>query len=621
MTEEVAIDLKLEQDGDAFRQLAQLKSAVIANRQEQDNLKKAYKDGNITQKEYAAEVVRLEANQKKLNAQYSQTQREVTGLKSPFDKLNDSIKENANSVNVAGVSLSSFANPVTAGIAILGALTSAYAHSTVGAKDLEHAQTALGFAFRNSMNQIAIAISGGGEGGEGGLSKLANILTAAASAIVTGSIAEGGVISSLANKYASINELLAENHRQQVAITGQVETARSEAAQLVTDMNDGTKSVEERIHASSQAIGLLNDAMEKEVGNLEDRKKLLEDQLALDKDDEDVQEALLQVNAQIEGSKRRTAFQIAAIQRAESNILEAEKKKTELAGKQEEIREKKKKDDEIAAKKAKDDKGLADEMKRLAELQKLREENSHAAFAEWWAQQVQIAQDANDEMDRIAVANFEKDKERDIAKVERVKSISAGIVQTLTTALTSSAQAGEQILKSYLIMAVRSLKEFLLVKVVGESFSTWDSIITLGLSGALRAAAMAGIIEGVFAGVESAIAGFDDGGRLRSGMGRPIRRSNGDDQLITAKTGEVILNERQQAALGGDAVFNRLGPQFRRDNVGQTGFAIGGRRVALPDDSVRLMVKAFDRLKVAVVIEDIETKSARRAAVREKAQL
>lgn len=64
----------------------------------------------------------------------------------------------------------------------------------------------------------------------------------------------------------------------------------------------------------------------------------------------------------------------------------------------------------------------------------------------------------------------------------------------------------------------------------------------------------------------NAVPPFATGGRVMEGV--KIKRSNGDDRLITAKTGEVILNEEQQKALGGDSTFRALGIK---------GFATGGR--------------------------------------------
>ena len=59
--------------------------------------------------------------------------------------------------------------------------------------------------------------------------------------------------------------------------------------------------------------------------------------------------------------------------------------------------------------------------------------------------------------------------------------------------------------------------------------------------------------------------GYATGGLISGGV--EISRSNGDNRLITAKDGEVILNEDQQAMLGGHQVFKMLGVP---------GFATGG---------------------------------------------
>jgi hypothetical protein len=75
---------------------------------------------------------------------------------------------------------------------------------------------------------------------------------------------------------------------------------------------------------------------------------------------------------------------------------------------------------------------------------------------------------------------------------------------------------------------------------------------------------------------EGGLVGFAGGGlsgtKITSGMGIPIRRRNGDNLLATVKTGEVILNQRQQAMLGGSSTFSR---------IGVPGFANGG--MIVPD--------------------------------------
>lgn len=90
--EEVIIDVNIEQDDGQFKKLADLKGTLVGLKTEQKQLEKALKEGAITQKEYNSEIVRVEALQKKAQAQYSQTQRSVTGLKNPINELNKTIQ-------------------------------------------------------------------------------------------------------------------------------------------------------------------------------------------------------------------------------------------------------------------------------------------------------------------------------------------------------------------------------------------------------------------------------------------------------------------------------------------------------------------------------------------------
>jgi hypothetical protein len=97
------------------------------------------------------------------------------------------------------------------------------------------------------------------------------------------------------------------------------------------------------------------------------------------------------------------------------------------------------------------------------------------------------------------------------------------------------------------------------------------------------------------------VEGFANGGlsgtRISAGMGMPIRRKNGDNMLATIKTGEVILNQRQQNALGGSNTFKR---------IGVPGFANGG--MITPDaaiDSSINMAEALRGLQLVVSATEI----------------
>ena len=97
------------------------------------------------------------------------------------------------------------------------------------------------------------------------------------------------------------------------------------------------------------------------------------------------------------------------------------------------------------------------------------------------------------------------------------------------------------------------------------------------------------------------VEGFANGGlsgtKVKQGMGMPIKRSNGDNLLATIKTGEVILNQNQQAALGGARTFKR---------IGVAGFANGGMVGAssVSNESDRI-VQAIKNLNLVVSVSEI----------------
>lgn len=89
------IVLTVETDGDqsdAISQMEKLKATILSTKREQQDLQKAWAAGQLTAEEYISETVRLENSLKKNNAAYSETQKQVTGVKSGMDKLLDSNK-------------------------------------------------------------------------------------------------------------------------------------------------------------------------------------------------------------------------------------------------------------------------------------------------------------------------------------------------------------------------------------------------------------------------------------------------------------------------------------------------------------------------------------------------
>jgi hypothetical protein len=116
------------------------------------------------------------------------------------------------------------------------------------------------------------------------------------------------------------------------------------------------------------------------------------------------------------------------------------------------------------------------------------------------------------------------------------------------------------------------------------------------------------------------IAGFANGGLIKMGAGLPIQRSNGDNVLATVKTGEVILNQRQQSALGGASTFR---------SIGVPGFAEGGV-VGFPSSTISGATNSFfdlsgleqtiSNLKVQVAVTDINDGQKNYAEITDRAQ-
>jgi hypothetical protein len=102
-------------------------------------------------------------------------------------------------------------------------------------------------------------------------------------------------------------------------------------------------------------------------------------------------------------------------------------------------------------------------------------------------------------------------------------------------------------------------------------------------------------LAGAFSAVQIAkISGFASGGLIDGGF--EISRSNGDNRLITAKDGEVILNESQQRAIGGASIFK---------SIGVPGFATGGV-VGSPISSLTNIQNQFtNQLNSEVLTESI----------------
>lgn len=143
------------------------------------------------------------------------------------------------------------------------------------------------------------------------------------------------------------------------------------------------------------------------------------------------------------------------------------------------------------------------------------------------------------------------------------------------------------------------------------------SVITTGVLAAAQVATIAAqpLATGGVVGIS--------GRRVTDGQNMPTR-GNGDNVLATVKRGEVVLNQRQQSALGGAGTFRSIGVPGFAD-----GGAIGAPSIAatVAGGSERLveLIEAvngrIDRLQAYVVSDDVARDLAERDSLRVNASL
>lgn len=205
------------------------------------------------------------------------------------------------------------------------------------------------------------------------------------------------------------------------------------------------------------------------------------------------------------------------------------------------------------------------------ELLKLSLEERTAIIEEWRLQQLQSSKDYNDQLAALdiewkngSIATEEEYnarrntilQEQAMAEAEIFQQSAAAFGEFLGQAFTGQLKEAEDFRKAFLkilISMVRAQVNAALIGGQGTSFFMPDSVATFGAAGLARNAILAALANGLLSGLEGAIQGFAKGGHVGDGgiiggsWGTPIRRANGDNVLITAKSGEAILNDEQQA--------------------------------------------------------------------------
>lgn len=291
--------LKFEiEAGDAIAEQEKLKTLLVQLKQEASQLQEAYKKGNITLGEFAEGSVRVENTQKKLVSQYSNVQRSVTGLKNPIKELTESNKHLAEQFSQLGekvefggtsitgltTKIASLASPMGLAIGLVTALGSAYAQSTVGAKDLEFAENELSGAFQIASDKLGNLISASKEG-EGTFTKLFESVLYGFTTLGSFGVGDIDLVTNLHAAAKSLEELQ-QKERDLNKLKAEGNDRLQDNADKLTKINDSQTKYNEKVKLFAEINTNLDKNRAQQIPNLTAQIALLESQKATTKDKE-----------------------------------------------------------------------------------------------------------------------------------------------------------------------------------------------------------------------------------------------------------------------------------------------------------------------------------------------
>lgn len=302
-------------------------------------LTKEYNNLNVKTVEGAKRSKELETQLERLNNELNEGSKKAGNFKDNIGRYSQAAKDSINNINVAGVSvgdlgtkIASLANPVTAGIALIGGLTAAYARSTTGAKDLAFAQNQISAATTILTNKFADLFSSA-EDGEGALTKLFNtFLQFAGRGTLQGQVLnllgiDLAEISETSKRLALFQEQLEDLGRSEIELREKANERLEENSELQTKIQEEQTSFNEKISISSQIIGNLRKNEEDIVGVLGQQLDIINQQLEADRNNESIIDAQLQKQKEISQVKRDIEKRVQAQIRLENNLREAEAKR------------------------------------------------------------------------------------------------------------------------------------------------------------------------------------------------------------------------------------------------------------------------------------------------------
>lgn len=253
--ESLKLQNTLKHENDLKRQTIKLleteSNSRNAMRAKVAQLTREYNNLNLSTKEGQKRAADLEKQLKKLNDEINEGSKRAGNFKDNIGRYTESIVEASKQIKIHGVSvgdligtLKSFVNPATAVVAVITGLTTAYATSSVGARDYQNAVNQLGAAFEQAQNNYGKFIQqqtgGTGNPSNGPLSRLAYTLNQAL--FGTGAANQASAV-------AAAKERIVVLERAKIVAAGEAKEAERLAEIQRRLRDDENNSFEERLEA------------------------------------------------------------------------------------------------------------------------------------------------------------------------------------------------------------------------------------------------------------------------------------------------------------------------------------------------------------------------------------
>lgn len=610
MEETVIYKFEIDQ-GQAEQDLKKLEGVILDNKKAQQDLAKAYKAGNITQEEYVEENIRLQQNLKKENDQKKvlirtlETEKnsrnaiklQISQLTKEYDSLNlstatgikraDQLEKElaqlsaqltkgdkaaglfknqignypqqfaqaASGIRVAGVSVgdlttkfASFLNPATAAVGIVGALGSAYANSTRGAKDLEFAQNQLSAALDITSNAFAKMIGASGEDGEGFFTGLLNAVL-------------NQVNPALANaaKFAAIlGENLEDLQRDEIEIRGEASKRLEQNQELLETIANDQTALNDKLAAANKIEENIVTSRTFVLEILNQQLKVLENQTKISDGNEEALTRELQKRAEIKKEAAAFEKQLTKINKQQNDLnqqvaLEAELRRRARADAAAQAGVAGAIMPDVAAGETTEGTGATQAAALTEDVVKQSELRQQQFLSE--VQTVQLTEEKKREYYR-QTADLQAELDRQ--QLEREQQVAQGVLaigSSLSHGLAALAKEDSELQKSLALTGIA----FDTASAIAGGVAASQDIPYPG-----NLAAMASTIAAVLSAIaqaEAVISGYAEGGYTGPG---PKYKPAG---IVHA--GEVVWSQKDVAMAGGPAMADSLRPTSR-------GYADGG---------------------------------------------